>query len=1124
MNPAVFLQDHASATEEYKFAKGYRNTPFWWGEPQPRDEALNEIVVSRSAPNLNQGEDGKMTKRSFNGLFKCLGAVSVALIAAGCSSGMNESAEPTTSQSEELGESFSSCVAANNTTDWVNGTLTIDATANTTGTIIVSPGNGVVKVNGRTCKTSAGATIALTAVKFIQVNGKSASSDTFVLDFSAGLPKAPLLQSAGIVIDGGETVASTKTPDTVVIKGSTGVDPVSVGLDPAADGTVDVSLTATAKVSNLVLKRLGQKAQGPFQPQLIFSLGTGDDTFTGLGGFPAGAASTAVDYGMSIYGGAGNDTIIGGLGADKINGGGQATDTLDYTGRSGSVFVDMDSTKVTAWGGDLRGVTMGTETVVINGTTITFANEKTPAAIAAKINAGIAGIASIVGNRLRLTATGSSIVVDGGTSLGAVKLGLTGGLYEALGNDGTPGTQVSVPWTAASTAWSTSQTWKVGDYIVPSAANGYWYKATVAGAGSTTTEPTWPTTVGSTVADGAATWKCMGRVLASSTAYNIGDVLFDVAHNAAYRVAVGSGSSLATFNATAGQTQADGGVTWTTLGGAWAATTAFALNDYVVKANGDYFKATAAGTTAGTQPAWPTAVGGVVVDGTVTWKYMGKAKILTVNTEYAVGDIAVDVANVRLGQAANTSTRTTGAGAAYPNSPATFTSGQALLVNMGAPAEGDDVQGVSIINAGTGNDVLVGNVLANTLNGNDGDDVLSGGPALTVSAQCPMDKLNGGNGNDWFDMGVDDNIAALTKTDCNQTVAGGAGTDVVDYSQRTANGKLLVKLDGTTLSGEQTTVPKEGDKIANDIEILLSGAGDDSLTGTDNGDFLFGGKGKDAVFGGKGDDHIYGGPGDDSLYGDVGDDTFYELNAYPAATAWNEPLAALAGAPFAGVGLAIYGADVPAGGDDLVFGGGLLTESNKVDFTDAANPVKVAICSDGAATNTNMGSCTSAKSDYVGNSFDGSSTSGSGTLNSFINIEYVAGSLTAANTFIGSSNAETFEGGSGVDTILGQGGQDTLFGYPDPATGRGVDNTSADILCGGDDDDVLQAGTAATTAGEGQMDQAKSGPNQVQLSGASQQAPNYCTHWSTTQTVNPSTVITGVNLCFGGGTKYECAN
>lgn len=1069
-----------------------------------------------------------MSKRSFNGLFKCLGAVSALLVAAGCSSAANESAEPTTSQGEELGESFSSCVAANSSTDWVAGTLTINATANTTGTIIVSPGAGVVKINGRTCKTAAGATIALTAVKNLVVNGKPGSSDTFVLDFSAGLPKAPLLQANGIVIDGGETVATTKTPDTIVLKGSTGVDPISVGVDsaaPSTDGQIDISLTATAKVPNVVLKKVGRLVQGPYQPQTIFSLGTGDDTFTGLGFTNA----NPMPIGMAIYGGAGNDVLVGGLGADKLIGGGQLTDTLDYTSRTTTdVFADMDSTKVTVWGADLRGVKMGTETISLDAgsgaQTVTFANEATPSAIAAKINsahASLAGMASVVGNRLRLQ--GTKVIIDGGASPGALKLGLMGGLYDSLGNDGTPGAQMALPWTAPA-AWATSGTFNVGDVVVPSTPNGYWYRATVAGDGDTTTEPTWPTTVGATVVDNAATWVTAGKTLLAAATYSYGDVVYDVAKGAVYRAAVGSGSSAVAALAAAGGTQVDGGITWTTVGVAWASATAYTTSDYVVRAGGHYYKCIVAGTSAATAPTWPTVIGAQVVDGGATWQYVGAAAAPLAKTAYAAGDFVFDSTNTRLGVASVTSTLTASASPAFPGTPATFVDGDILWVYAGGQAEGDDIQGISVINSGAGNDVLIGNVAANTLNGNDGNDVLSGGPAQTVSSACPMDKLNGGNGNDWFDMGVDDAVAMLTKTDCNQTVSGGAGTDVVDYSQRTANGKLTIKLDGTTLSGEQTTVPKEGDKISNDIEVLLSGAGDDTITGTDNGDFLYGGKGKDLINGGKGDDHIYGGPGDDTLNGEVGHDTFYELTAYQAATSWNEPLASLA---FAGVGLAVYGpADKPGAGDDLVLGGADLTETNKVDVTDAQNPTKIAICTDAAATPTNLGNCATSKSDYVGISLDGTSTSGSGVANTFINIEYVAGSLTQPNTFLGSANAETFEGGAAVDTILGQGGQDTLFGYADPATGFPVDNASADILCGGDDDDILQAGKLATTDGEGQMDQAHAnqGSSAVLFSAAAPvaQRPNYCTHWP--NATSPYAVIQGVNLCFGGGTKQSCAN
>ncbi|MGC4093421.1 MAG: hypothetical protein QM756_37105 [Polyangiaceae bacterium] len=1066
-----------------------------------------------------------MSKRSFKSLFKCLGAVSVALVAAGCSSAVSESAEQTTSQAEELGESFNSCVAASST-DWATatGTLTIDASANTTGTIIVSPGNGVVKVNGRTCKTAAGATIKLTDVKILAVTGKAASSDTFVLDFSAGLPKAPLLQANGIVIDGGETVASTTTPDSIVMKGSTGLDPVSVGLDAAAvstDGQIDISLTATTKVANVVLKKVGRLVQGPYQPGLIFSLGTGDDTFTGLG---FGTVANPMTVGMSVYGGAGNDTIIGGTGSDKINGGGQATDTLDYSARTTDVYADMDSTKVTVWGGDLRGVSMGTEAITIDvlGTarTVTFASEATPSAIAAKINgahANLAGVAQVIGNRLRLVApTGSTrVIIDCGSSPAAVKLGLISGLYENVSNDGKPGVQTTLPW-AAPTTWAVATAYKVGDIVVPSTANGYFYRATVAGTSDASTEPTWGTSLAGTVTDNGITWTAVGKVKTNGVVYSVGDAILDTATGNAFKAAAGSGATaIASLNAVGGAANtADGAITWTTIGDAWVASTAYTSGAYVVKAGGAYFKLVTAGTSGTTTPVWPTVIGGQVIDGGVTWKYMGIAPAPAAKTVYHNGDVIFVGTHVASAAVASTFTSTA---TAFPGTAVNFIDGDILWVYAGAKAEADDVQGVNILSSGTGNDVLVGNGSANTLNGNDGNDVLSGGPLLTVSSSCPIDKLNGGNGNDWFDMGSDDaTVSAVTKNDCNQTIAGGAGLDVVDYSQRTAYSKITLKLDGTTASGEQGTTPKEADKVGTDVEVVLGGKGDDTLTGTDNTDYMFGGDGKDSIYGGKGDDHIYGGPADDALYGDVGNDTFYELAAYPAALAWNEPLA---GTTLAGVGLAIYGADKPGAGNDVAFGGADLTETNKLDFTDSTAAVKVALCSDSAASNTAFGNCTSAKSDYVGVSVDGTGS----TTNTYINMEYVAGALTQNNTMIGTANAEVFEGGSAVDVLLGQGGQDTLFGYSDPGTGFAVDNVSADILCGGDDDDVVQAGTTATTEGEGQMDQTKAGSNAVNFTATSgAQWVNTCK--SFTSTANPYTVIQGVNLCFGGGTKQSCAN
>lgn len=55
---------------------------------------------------------------------------------------------------------------------------------------------------------------------------------------------------------------------------------------------------------------------------------------------------------------------------------------------------------------------------------------------------------------------------------------------------------------------------------------------------------------------------------------------------------------------------------------AWAATTVYALNAIVKRLTGTgiyWFKVTTAGTSAGSEPTWPTTNGGTVVDGTVTW-------------------------------------------------------------------------------------------------------------------------------------------------------------------------------------------------------------------------------------------------------------------------------------------------------------------------------------------------------------------------------------------------------------------------------------------------------------------------------------------------------------------------
>lgn len=128
---------------------------------------------------------------------------------------------------------------------------------------------------------------------------------------------------------------------------------------------------------------------------------------------------------------------------------------------------------------------------------------------------------------------------------------------------------------------------------------------------------------------------------AVSTAKVLTDLVFFVSGaNLFILECVVAGSTAATapaFSTVLGATTVDGTATWRThqvgglktaiyvalhlIRGLWAASTIYALPDYVVPTvhNGRVYKVTTAGTSGATQPVWPVTDGGTVVDGTVTW-------------------------------------------------------------------------------------------------------------------------------------------------------------------------------------------------------------------------------------------------------------------------------------------------------------------------------------------------------------------------------------------------------------------------------------------------------------------------------------------------------------------------
>jgi hypothetical protein len=76
-----------------------------------------------------------------------------------------------------------------------------------------------------------------------------------------------------------------------------------------------------------------------------------------------------------------------------------------------------------------------------------------------------------------------------------------------------------VPPTAVARANTTA--YALGAYVTPATANGFYYRATVAGT-SAAAIPTFPITIGGTVTDGTVTWTCAGRTtLVENTDYEL---------------------------------------------------------------------------------------------------------------------------------------------------------------------------------------------------------------------------------------------------------------------------------------------------------------------------------------------------------------------------------------------------------------------------------------------------------------------------------------------------------------------------------------------------------------------------------------------------------------------------
>ncbi len=147
----------------------------------------------------------------------------------------------------------------------------------------------------------------------------------------------------------------------------------------------------------------------------------------------------------------------------------------------------------------------------------------------------------------------------------------------------------------------------------------------------------------------------------------------------------------------------------------------------------------------------------------------------------------------------------------------------------------------NVTGSATGDDVIIGDGVANTILGQGGDDNLFGGGG--------DDIVRGGSGED--------------------LISGGEGADTLDGG---ADADILIGR-----SGDDRLIGRGGDDAINGgggADLLRGGAGRDALNGGAGQDLLLGNGGADILNGGNGADRLIGGRAADNLTGGDGADTF----------------------------------------------------------------------------------------------------------------------------------------------------------------------------------------------------------------------------------------------------------
>jgi len=502
-------------------------------------------------------------------------------------------------------------------------------------------------------------------------------------------------------------------------------------------------------------------------------------------------------------------------------------------------------------------------------------------------------------------------------------------------------------------------------------------------------------------------------------------------------------------------------------------------------------------------------------------------------TDSLDGQEGADFHQVSVGSAVTANVNDTGAPAGFPGDTLVFqgTAGSDVMnvtdATMTSPTGPATVNYSGIenptANGGDGADVIDASSATVTtfLNGNNGDDEITGGDAQDFisgddgdnipGATGDDDIINGGPGND--NIFVDGGTDVVDGNDGSDFITGRFGrtqaltaSDTGDptdndefFAEGTEAGETITVTNPTvsrgptetqTLSGFEalSVFANGGDDTVNASAypygaFLDGGAGNDTITGGAGSDNLAGGAGDDVLNAGGGSDFLNGDEGADVMNGGAGSDNISDSGFGPEIDTATYALRTVPvnlsldfnpndGEPGEGDNLG-PGIDRLVGGSasDIIVGGfgaeileggpGNDTLSGTASaFGDFAPDTLIGGLGIDTATYAQRTGPVMVTLDGLANDGDGFEFDNVGGL--LNDVENVSGG-SGADILTGNAGANVLNGNAGADILNGGAGNDTLKG------GNG-----ADVLNGGDGNDTLdgQAGADVFNGGPGTMDKA----------------------------------------------------